>query len=53
MARQTKICPVFIAFAKVIHRPPHFGLVVSLENMVRDEMGHSEETERMLRDWPM
>ena len=29
------------------------GLVVALEDMVRDEMGHSEETERMLRDWPM
>ncbi len=28
------------------------GLVVSLEDMVRDESGHSEETERMLRDWP-
>ena len=29
------------------------GLVIQLEDMVRDEMGHSEETERMLRDWPM
>jgi bacterioferritin len=29
------------------------GLVVALEDIVRDEMGHSEETERMLRDWPM
>jgi len=29
------------------------GLAVQLEDMVRDEMGHSEETERMLRDWPM
>ncbi|HUF37506.1 MAG TPA: ferritin-like domain-containing protein [Anaerolineales bacterium] len=29
------------------------GLVVSLEDMIRDEMGHSEETERMLRDWPV
>lgn len=28
------------------------GLVVALEDMVRDEMGHSEETERILRDWP-
>ena len=28
------------------------GLVVQLEDMVRDETGHSEETERMLRDWP-
>ncbi len=29
------------------------GLVVALEDMVRDEMGHSEETDRMLRDWPL
>lgn len=29
------------------------GLVVSLEDMVRDESGHSEETERILRDWPL
>jgi bacterioferritin len=29
------------------------GLVVTLEDMVRDEMGHSEESERMLRDWPL
>ena len=29
------------------------GLVVALEDMIRDEMGHSEESERMLRDWPM
>jgi bacterioferritin len=29
------------------------GLVVQLEDMVRDESGHSEETERILRDWPL
>jgi bacterioferritin len=29
------------------------GLVVTLEDMVRDETGHSEETERILRDWPL
>ena len=29
------------------------GLVVQLEDMVRDESNHSEETERILRDWPM
>ncbi|MDZ4858715.1 MAG: ferritin-like domain-containing protein [Candidatus Hydrogenedentes bacterium] len=27
------------------------GLVVQLEDMVRDESGHAEEVERMLRDW--
>lgn len=29
------------------------GLVVQLEDMVRDESSHSEETERLLRDWPL
>jgi bacterioferritin len=29
------------------------GLVVQLEDMVRDESRHSEETERILRDWPI
>jgi bacterioferritin len=29
------------------------GLVVQLEDMVRDESGHSEETDRILRDWPI
>ncbi|HEX6383051.1 MAG TPA: ferritin-like domain-containing protein [Anaerolineae bacterium] len=27
------------------------GLAVQLEDMVRDETGHLEETERILRDW--
>ena len=29
------------------------GLAVQLEDMVRDESAHSEETERLLRDWPL
>lgn len=29
------------------------GLSVQLEDMVRDESGHAEETERILRDWPI
>ncbi len=29
------------------------GLAVQLEDMVRDESNHSEETERMLQDWPL
>ena len=29
------------------------GLQVQLENIVADESGHFEETERILRDWPM
>ncbi len=29
------------------------GLAVQLEDIVRDETGHAEESERMLRDWPI
>jgi bacterioferritin len=29
------------------------GLVVQLEDIVRDESMHAEETERILRDWPL
>ncbi len=29
------------------------GLAVQLEDMVRDESMHYEETERILRDWPI
>jgi len=29
------------------------GLTVELENIVTDETQHAEETERILRDWPM
>jgi len=29
------------------------GLQVQLENMVLDESGHAEETDRILRDWPL
>ncbi|MCA9231900.1 MAG: ferritin-like domain-containing protein [Planctomycetales bacterium] len=29
------------------------ALTVQLEDMIRDESGHAEEVEQMLRDWPM
>ncbi len=29
------------------------GLAVQLEDIVRDESGHSEQTELILRDWPL
>ena len=29
------------------------GLVVALGDIVRDETSHAEETERVLRDWPL
>lgn len=30
----------------------HKALVVQLEDMIRDETGHAEETEQMLKNWP-
>jgi bacterioferritin len=39
--------------AKVAEEFGDKGLAVQLEDMVRDESGHSEETERILRDWPV
>jgi bacterioferritin len=29
------------------------GLAVQLEDMVAEESAHAEETERILRDWPL
>ncbi|MCB0358316.1 MAG: ferritin-like domain-containing protein [Bdellovibrionales bacterium] len=29
------------------------GLAVQLEDMVRDESGHADEVERILKDWPL
>jgi len=29
------------------------GLAVQLADMVREESSHAEETERILRDWPL
>jgi bacterioferritin len=29
------------------------ALAVQLEDMIRDEAAHAEETERVLRDWPL
>lgn len=30
-----------------------YGLMVQLEDMIRDESSHAEEVERILRDWPL
>ena len=39
--------------AKEAEKAQDKGLTVQLEDMVRDESGHAEETERILRDWPV
>jgi len=43
----------YIQRAKEAEELGEKGLAVQLEDMVRDESGHSEETERILRDWPV
>lgn len=43
----------YITRAKEADELGEKGLAVQLEDMVRDESGHSEETERILRDWPL
>ncbi len=43
----------YIARAKEADALGEKGLAVQLEDMVRDESGHAEETERILRDWPL
>jgi len=43
----------YITRAKEADELGEKGLSVQLEDMVRDESGHSEETERILRDWPL
>ena len=30
-----------------------YGLMVQLEDMIRDESSHAEEVERILHDWPL
>jgi bacterioferritin len=29
------------------------GMVIAIEDIINDETGHKEETERLLRDWPL
>ncbi|MBX3427608.1 MAG: ferritin-like domain-containing protein [Pirellulales bacterium] len=43
----------YIARAKLADELGDKGLAVQLEDMVRDESGHKEETQRILRDWPL
>ena len=43
----------YIRRAKEAEAFGYKGLVVQLEDFVRDESNHVEETERILRDWPL
>jgi bacterioferritin len=53
LAAELKATKDYIQRAKEAESLGEKGLAVQLEDMVRDESGHSEETERILRDWPL
>ncbi len=53
MAAERQATKDYTQRAKEAEEMGEKGLMVQLEDMVRDESGHSEETERILRDWPL
>ena len=53
LAAERRAVEGYTARAKDAEQFGDRGLVVQLEDMVRDESGHAEETERILRDWPL
>ena len=53
LAAEREAVAGYIQRAKEAEELGDKGLVVALEDMVRDETGHAEETERMLKDWPL
>lgn len=42
----------YVKLAKEAEEAREVGLVVQLEDMIRDETEHAEETEQMLKNWP-
>jgi len=52
LAAEKEAVKGYIQRAKEAEEFGDVGLVVQLEDMVRDEAEHSEETARMLKDWP-
>lgn len=53
LAAEKQATADYIDRAKAAEACGEKGLAVQLEDMVRDESGHAEETERILRDWPL
>jgi len=53
MEAETKAVKDYTQRAKEADEFGDKGLAVQLEDMVRDESVHREETERILRDWPL
>jgi bacterioferritin len=53
LAAEQKACADYTQRAREADAFGDKGLSVQLEDMLRDESGHAEETERILRDWPL
>lgn len=53
LAAEKKATADYTKRAKEAEAAGEKGLAVQLEDFVRDESNHSEETERILRDWPI
>lgn len=53
LSAERQACVDYTARAKQAEEFGDKGLVVELEDMIRDESNHSEESERILRDWPI
>lgn len=53
LAAEKRAVEDYTARAKQADQFGDKGLAVQLEDMVRDESGHSEETQRILQDWPL
>lgn len=53
LAAERKAAADYTARAREADALGEKGLAVQLEDMVRDESGHADETARILRDWPL
>jgi bacterioferritin len=53
LAAERKAVQGYVERAEQADKFGDVGLKVQLEDMVRDETTHAEETERILRDWSM
>jgi bacterioferritin len=53
LAAETQAALDYAQRAKEADEAGEKGLSVQLEDMVRDESGHADETARILRDWPL
>jgi len=53
LTAERQACRDYTVRAKEAEEFGDKGLAVELEDMIRDESNHSEESERILRDWPL